>query len=158
MPEFTVTTIPIVLSFWGLVAMMLYAGIISNECPGTTKELFGYIIMSFVVGWTSFLVACVKAELNAAQFPFAAIPLLLQPIWGGQLLSRFTGNEMEPPCKQNLWYCAAFLFLGQVCTGTAFIYFYFCQTCKKKRVSRPESIFVFPVARAVSDIDVFSLP
>ena len=131
------------ISFWGLFSATIFASVVSTACEEKTAYIMSYILISFVIGWTFFMLSCISVELDAKKFPYGTLPIFGLTAWGGVLLSTCKDSEMESSnCKRDLWIIACFLLLGQLLAGFAFsfIYLYF----KYASVNKPVAMAAVP--------------
>ena len=139
------TSVLLSVSFWGLFSLTIFASIESNECEQKTADIFGYILMSFVIGWTSFMLSYIAVEIDSKKFPYWSLPTVGMLAWGGVLLSWCQRSEMEiSNCKRSLWIIVCALFFGQLLSCVTFFIIYLYFKCASSVHKPDEAVIVSP--------------
>ena len=141
--------------FWLHVAFMLYAGC-APACVGPPGTLIGYAVTSFVVGWTSFLLAVttttVVPRMHGFKTTMALLPSAGVTVWGALILYRAIDNLPWPSCSISRVLVVGCFFglqaLQLVMFGLSFVLrFMLPQSCEndQSRVAVVESVFISAV-------------
>ena len=79
--------------FFFHIGVTFYVGIGAEDCAGKSSEIFAFVIMSFVFGWTALLLASAALPDKYACVICSAIPIAGLAAWGMRIMAVSVTSE-----------------------------------------------------------------